>query len=45
MPELKCALADSQIRPFAPQPIVRSIAAPLKSGLNVSETFTRSTAP
>lgn len=27
MPELKCALADSQIRPFAPQPTIRSIAA------------------
>lgn len=45
MPQRECALADSKIRPFAPQPIVRSIAAPLKSGLNVSETFTRFTAP
>jgi hypothetical protein len=45
MPELKCALADSQTRPFAPQPTLRSIAALLKSGLNASETCTRSTAP
>ena len=45
MPELKCALADSQIRPFAQQPTIRGTAALLKSGLNASETFSRSTAP
>lgn len=45
MPKRECALVDSQIRPFAPQPIVRSIAAPLKSGLNASEMFARFTAP